>query len=77
MKEDEGLELNLDSLDFDSDEGLELVAGADERNTQLELAQAYIEMGDEPGAKDILIEVANNGSEEQKQQADELLAKLG
>jgi pilus assembly protein FimV len=76
-KEDEGLELNLDSLDFDSDEGLELVAGADERNTQLELAQAYIEMGDEPGAKDILIEVANNGSEEQKQQADELLAKLG
>lgn len=74
--EDEGFELNLDSLDFDSDEGLELVAGADESNTQLELAQAYIEMGDESGAKDILAEVANSGSEEQKQQADELLAKL-
>ena len=73
---DEGLELSLDSLDFESDEGLELVAGADESNTQLELAQAYIEMGDESGAKDILAEVTNNGSEEQKQQAEELLAKL-
>jgi len=75
--EDEGLELSLDSLDFDSDEGLDLVAGSDESNTQLELAQAYIEMGDDSGAKDILAEVLSNGSEEQKQQANELLAKLG
>lgn len=75
--EDEGLELSLDSLDFDSDEGLELSAGTDESNTQLELAQAYIEMGDESGAKDILAEVLNNGNDEQKQQANELLAKLG
>ena len=74
--EDEGLELSLDSLDFDSDDGLELDTDTDESNTQLELAQAYIEMGDESGAKDILAEVLNNGSDEQKQQANELLAKL-
>ena len=71
---DEGLELSLDSLDFDSDDFE--VAEQDESTTQLELAQAYIDMGDESGAKDILAEVLNNGSDEQKQQADELLAKL-
>ncbi len=74
--EDEGLELSLDSLDFDSDDGLELDAGTDESSTQLELAQAYIEMGDESGAKDILAEVANKGSDEQKEKANELLAKI-
>jgi len=71
---DEGLELSLDSLDFDSDDFE--VAEQDESTTQLELAQAYIDMGDESGAKDILAEVLSNGSDEQKQQANELLAKL-
>ncbi|OUS17891.1 hypothetical protein A9Q88_02210 [Gammaproteobacteria bacterium 50_400_T64] len=71
---DEGLELSLDSLDFDSDD-IDAVE-QDESTTQLELAQAYIEMSDESGAKDILAEVLNNGSDEQKQKANELLAKL-
>ncbi len=75
-EDDEGLELSLDSFDFDSDDDLDLEVGEDESNTQLELAQAYVEMGDESGAKDILAEVLNNGSDEQKQQANELLAKL-
>ena len=75
--EDAGLELSLDSLDFDHDDELELEAGSDEGNTQLELAQAYVEMGDESGAKDILAEVISNGNDAQKQQANELLAKLG
>ncbi|MBQ0718828.1 MAG: hypothetical protein KBT88_10685 [Gammaproteobacteria bacterium] len=74
--EDEGLELSLDSFDFDGDDDLDLELGEDESNTQLELAQAYVEMGDESGAKDILAEVLNNGSDEQKQQANDLLAKL-
>ncbi|PCJ37113.1 MAG: hypothetical protein COA75_05030 [Cellvibrionales bacterium] len=72
--DDEGLELSLDSLDFDNDD-IDLVE-QDESTTQLELAQAYIEMNDESGAKDILAEVLSNGNEEQKQQANELLAKL-
>ena len=75
-EDDAGLELSLDSFDFDSDDDLDLEVGEDESNTQLELAQAYVEMGDESGAKDILAEVLNNGSDEQKQQANELLAKL-
>ena len=75
--DDEGLELSLDSFDFDSDDDLDLEVGEDESNTQLELAQAYVDMGDESGAKDILAEVLSNGSDEQKQQANELLAKLG
>jgi len=73
----EGLELSLDSFDFDSDDELDLEVGEDESNTQLELAQAYVDMGDESGAKDILAEVLSNGSDEQKQQANELLAKIG
>ena len=73
----EGLELSLDSFDFDSDDELDLEVGEDEGNTQLELAQAYVDMGDESGAKDILAEVLSNGSDEQKQQANELLAKIG
>ena len=76
VEQDEGLELSLDSFDFDSDDDLDLEIDGDESSTQLELAQAYIEMGDETGAKDILADVVNNGSEEQKQQANELLAKL-
>ncbi len=75
-EDDEGLELSLDSFDFDSDDDLDLEVDEDESNTQLELAQAYVDMGDESGAKDILAEVLNNGSDEQKQQANELLAKL-
>ncbi len=76
IEDDTGLELSLDSFDFDNDDELDLEVGEDESNTQLELAQAYVEMGDESGAKDILAEVLNNGSDEQKQQANELLAKL-
>ncbi len=72
---EDDLELSLDSFDFDNDD-LDLEIGADESKTQLELAQAYIEMGDKSGAKDILAEVLHKGSDEQKQQANELLAKL-
>ncbi|OUS10189.1 hypothetical protein A9Q90_01795 [Gammaproteobacteria bacterium 54_18_T64] len=72
----EGLELSLDSFDFDNDDDLDLEIGEDESNTQLELAQAYIDMGDASGAKDILAGVLSSGSNEQQQQANELLAKL-
>jgi len=45
----------------------------DEISTKLDLAKAYIDMGDSEGARSILEEVKQEGSDEQQQQADELL----
>ena len=88
----EGLdELDLDN-DFTIDEGLledtgessqlsaddaSLLDGVDEVTTKLDLASAYIEMGDHEGAKDILDEVLMEGNDDQQQSARELLSKVG
>ena len=56
------------------DEGL--LSDSDEIATKLDLAQAYIEMGDSDGARSMLEEVAEAGNDDQKQQAQELLAKI-
>ncbi len=45
----------------------------DEVGTKLDLARAYIEMGDREGAREILAEVIDEGNEQQKQEAQELL----
>ena len=45
--------------------------------TKLDLAKAYEEMGDKEGARDLLNEVAKEGDEAQKNQAAQMLAKLG
>lgn len=47
-----------------------------EATTKLELAKAYMAMGDEASAKEILLEVTKEGGAEQKQIANELLAEL-
>jgi pilus assembly protein FimV len=44
-----------------------------EIGTKLDLARAYIDMGDPDGAKSILEEVIGEGSAQQKQEAQELL----
>jgi pilus assembly protein FimV len=44
--------------------------------TKLELAKAYLEIGDKDGARDILQEVAKEGSAEQKEEAKKLIASL-
>ena len=49
---------------------------ADEVTTKLDLARAYVDMGDSEGAKNILEEVVTEGSNDQVQQARELLLKL-
>ncbi|MDH3325663.1 MAG: hypothetical protein OEM38_02965 [Gammaproteobacteria bacterium] len=46
---------------------------SDEVGTKLDLARAYIEMGDHEGASDLLNEVLNEGSEKQKLEAKELM----
>ena len=48
----------------------------DEAATKLDLAKAYIDMGDADGAKSILDEVMSEGNEEQKAQASELAAQI-
>ena len=45
--------------------------------TKLELAQAYEEMGDKDGARELLREVLNEGSAGQQETARARLAQLG
>jgi len=49
----------------------------DETATKLDLARAYIDMGDSEGARSILDEVLSEGNEQQKKQAKELVAQIG
>ena len=74
-------------LAFDADEGgvaVEAVAGDDaggqpqwdETATKLDLARAYIDMGDAEGARSILDEVMAEGNEQQKQEAADLAAQI-
>jgi pilus assembly protein FimV len=48
----------------------------EEVNTKLDLARAYMEMGDKEGAREILDEVVRDGDSNQKQQAEQLIAGL-
>lgn len=87
--DDDGLELDMggsEDLDtaFSVDTGAsdlvdddfdisELSEDIDEVSTKLELARAYIDMGDKDGAKSILEEVKQEGNGDQQSRADELL----
>ena len=57
-------------------DNLSLLDGADEVETKLDLARAYIDMEDADGAKDILAEIIQEGSEAQKQEANTLLQSI-
>jgi pilus assembly protein FimV len=46
-------------------------------NTKYDLAKAYEEMGDKDGAREILREVMAEGDEQQKAEAESMLARLG
>ena len=48
----------------------------DETATKLDLAKAYIDMGDAEGARSILQEVMTEGNESQKKQAQDLSAQI-
>ena len=66
-----GLELADLSLDSGAESG-----GGEAVGTKLELAKAYLEIGDKDGAREILQEVANEGSSAQKEEAKKLIASL-
>lgn len=50
--------------------------GGEAVSTKLELAKAYLEIGDKDGAREILQEVAKEGSAAQKDEAQKLIASL-
>ena len=58
--DDDEFELNLD----------------EDASTKLDLARAYIDMGDNDGARTVLQEVIEEGSDNEIQEANELLAKI-
>jgi pilus assembly protein FimV len=60
----------------DIDEELDFLSDADEAATKLDLARAYIDMGDKEGARDILAEVLDEGRDEQKREAQALLDSI-
>lgn len=82
-----GFELPVGEFELDSaagthaaqklDEDLELLVGSDETATKLELAKAYLDMGDEEGAREILEEVTGEGDAAQREEAAAMLAGLG
>jgi len=77
-------EIDSTGLDFDLpadnniglDDDLELTSGMDEVGTKLDLAKAYIDMGDSNGARSILDEVIDEGNDSQKQEAQELIHQI-
>ena len=48
----------------------------DEVGTKLDLAKAYIDMGDPEGARSILDEVMDEGNEQQKSEAQQLIQQM-
>ncbi len=79
------IELDMGAADEDDDDRTVLVprsAGVDEQSaddevaTKLDLAKAYVELGDKDSAKSILDEVIADGNDTQKQQAQELLDQV-
>ena len=66
-----GDDLLGDEDDFD------FLGETDENATKLDLAKAYIDMGDSEGAKDILNEVISEGNDQQQAEARELMGQVG
>ncbi|WP_148862647.1 FimV/HubP family polar landmark protein [Marinobacter fonticola] len=66
----------FDEAALDDEDDFDFLSGTDEAATKLDLARAYIEMGDADGARDILEEVAIEGDEGQKVEAQDLLKNL-
>ena len=60
----------------DDEPEFDFLSGTDEVATKLDLAQAYIDMGDNDGARDILNEVVTEGDDGQKSEAKDMLSRL-
>ena len=89
LRDDATVEQPRPSLDDDTGEVETLSFGPDDMSddlheartmtevgTKLDLARAYVDMGDPAGARSILEEVLDEGDEAQRQQAQQLLDSL-
>jgi pilus assembly protein FimV len=81
VEQDNTLAFDLEGLGLAEDEDSELpgdgeLTDMDEVSTKLDLARAYLDMGDPDGARSILDEVIEEGSEDQRSEAEQILAKI-
>ncbi len=81
LGQDNTLEFDLEGLELGGEEEMELpgdgeLADLDEVSTKLDLARAYLDMGDPDGARSILGEVIEEGSDDQKSEAQQILEKI-
>lgn len=73
---------SLDELEIEAapaltgNEDFNFLADTDETATKLDLARAYIDMGDAEGARDILDEVLKEGNANQQQEAREMMGRI-
>jgi len=70
---------DFDETDFDSDEFDDIDLDSEEESdieTQLDLARAYVEMGDTDGTKEIIAEIMETGTDEQREEAQKILDSL-
>jgi len=69
---------DFDETDFDESDTDDLDDDADESDidTQLDLAKAYVEMGDADGTREIIAEIMESGTEEQQEEARKILDSL-
>ncbi len=75
---DDGIELDLgDDDDLELDLGdLDDISLEEDASTKLDLARAYLDMGDNDGVRSLLEEVISGGSESDIKEANELMEKL-
>lgn len=69
-------ETDADEEDLAEVDGWSLLESADEVETKLDLARAYMDMEDTEGAQEILAEIVRDGSDKQKQEATALLESI-
>jgi len=72
----EAMSLDTAAEADDDDFDLSSLDDVDEISTKLDLARAYLDMGDHEGTRGILEEVIAEGNDEQKKEASDLMAKL-
>lgn len=81
IEQENTLDFDIDSLDVDASGEEEAsgdgeLADMDEVSTKLDLARAYIDMGDPDGARSILDEVIEEGSDDQKDEARGIMEQI-
>jgi pilus assembly protein FimV len=69
-------ETDITGVNLDDIDDLVLPDDVDEVSTKLDLARAFIEMGDAEGARSSLDEVLKEGNEEQKAEAEDLIKEM-